>query len=57
VNSMGAKYCRFHAIDQRNRAQAAISADLKALHVRWANFYSDRLARLDTSESDYAKPA
>jgi len=25
--------------------------------VRWANFYSDRLARLDTSESDYAKPA
>ena len=51
------RYCRYHAIEQRNQAQAAFSADLKALHVRWANFYSDRLARLDTTDTDRASPA
>jgi len=57
VNSLGAKYFRFHAIEQRNKARAALSGDLRALHVRWANFYSDRLARLDTAETDCTKPA
>ena len=57
MSSLGAKYFRFHAIEQRNQAQAACSADVRALHVRWANFYSDRLARLDPTETDRAKPA
>ena len=57
MSSLGATYFRFHAIEQRNKARDALSADLRALHVRWANFYSDRLARIDTTETDRAKPA
>ena len=55
MSPLGATYYRFHAIEERNKARAALSADLRALHVRWANFYSDRLASLDTAESDRAK--
>jgi len=57
VSTRARRYCRFHAIEQRNEAQAALSADLRALHVRWANFYSDRLASLDPADTDCASPA
>lgn len=52
MKSLGAKHFRYRAIEELHEAQAASSTDLRALHVRWANFYSDLLARLDTTGSD-----
>ena len=52
MTSLGAKYLRFHAIEELHKAQAAVSTDLRALHVRWANFYSERLAQLNASDGE-----
>ena len=51
MSAQSARYFRQRAIDELHEAQAALSHDLRALHIRWSNFYSDRLAQLNTSES------
>ena len=51
MTARDARYFRQRSIEELHEAQASSSADLRALHIRWSHFYSDRLALLNTSES------
>jgi hypothetical protein len=51
MSARSARYFRQRAIDELHQAQASLSADVRALHIGWANFYSDRLAQLNTDDS------
>jgi hypothetical protein len=53
MSARSARYFRRRSIDELHQAQASLSSDIRALHIRWANFYSDRLAQLNTRESDH----
>ena len=53
MSARGARYFRRRSIDELHLAQAALSTDIRTLHIRWANFYSDRLAQLNTEESGH----
>ena len=51
MSNRRARLFRQRAIEELHKAQGSFSADLRALHVRWANFYSDRLAQIDSNEN------